>query len=131
MSSKKINNTRLKARFVCLGALLMAVVSSCSSGIRDEYLPGNASYNTVPYSIPQAPSQYRREYQQYPPQQPYYYGAPNSRSYYNPYEFQQPYGRNPYSDHDQYYVAPTEYYGNESYGNQQEGKSTRGFSDKQ
>lgn len=45
--------------------------------------------------------------------QPYYRGRPNSRQYYNPYDFQQPYGSNPYSDHDQYYVPPNQYYNNE------------------
>ncbi|HLD76990.1 MAG TPA: hypothetical protein VI861_02530 [Rickettsiales bacterium] len=133
MSSKKIKYKAFKPHYICF-AMVLVITSSCGSGIRDDYLPGNASYRTMPYTTRQpAPARrqgYPQQYQQpYQNQQPYYYGTPNSRSYYNPYDFQQPYGRNPYSDYDQYYVAPTEYYG-DGYGSQQEGKTISTFSDK-
>lgn len=44
---------------------------------------------------------------QYPTNYPYRtYNPPRSRAYYNPYDFPPPYGRVPYTDYDQYYVAP-------------------------
>lgn len=117
MSSKKIRN---KFSYI-VSSLVLSALLGCSSGVYDEYYSGRS--NSVPYSIPaqqpvrpyssyqQQPQQYQNPYQN--PQQPYYYGAPNSRSYYNPYDFQQPYGRNPYSDYEQYYVPPDQYYNNE------------------
>lgn len=51
---------------------------------------------------------------QYPTNYPYRTYNPRSRAYYNPYDFPPPYGRAPYTDYDQYYIAPnTGYYSEE------------------
>ncbi len=98
--------------FVGLGCFGVSCSPSNTSNIEDR----RRVYESLPY---QSPPRIQQQYYQRPVQtqnpyrQPYYYGAPNSRSYYNPYEFQQPYGSNPYSDYDQYYVPPNQYYNNE------------------
>lgn len=89
----------------CIVFSLALFIFSCDVDPRGEY--SRNSHQEAPYVVPVRPQQ------PYYQQQPYYYGTPNSRSYRNPYEFQQPYGRNPYSDYDQYYVPPTQYYNNE------------------
>ncbi len=93
---------KLKSFCFIFLAIICFMVSSCS--VSDESA-SSTSFRPVPYQpVPYQPRyQYRRPY----------YGAPNSRSHYNPYEFQQPYGSNPYSDYDQYYVPPVQYYNNE------------------
>ncbi len=78
----------------------------------DEAAPRRVSQPVYQQPIPQYQQPYRN---------PYYYGQPNpvqqrpnSRSYYNPYEFQQPqYNQSPYPDYEQYYVPPAQYYNNE------------------
>ncbi len=88
---------------------LVLFIFSCDV---DPYGQYNRNANQqAPYVSPVRSRVPQQQYYQQP--QPYYYGTPNSRSYRNPYEFQQPYGRNPYSDYDQYYVPPTQYYNNE------------------
>ncbi len=103
-----------------IAVILLLVVFGCYRDYGDPYSPTERRSSTfqpaVPYGSP-IPRQAPNYYQQ-PVPQPYYYGAPNSRSYYNPYDFQQPYGRNPYSDYDQYYVPPTGYYNNEYNGSE-------------
>ena len=115
----------------------LVVFTSCaredeSRGYRDNRYASPPS-RAVPVAVPQ-PSQYQQPYppqyqQQYyqpypapapyqpqyaPAQQynPYGYGVPNSRSYTNPYDFQQPYGGNPpqpNSDNDQDYTLPKDF----------------------
>lgn len=108
-----VRNLGLGAIFrIFLIIIFFGLVVSCS--VSDERA-SDTSFRPVPYQQPptrvyqQVPATYGR----YP--QPYY-SAPNSRSYYNPYDFQQPYGSNPYSDYDQYYVPPVQYYNNEYRG---------------
>lgn len=103
-----------------LAVILLLVVFSCYRDYGSNHSPTERRSSTFQpassYGAPatrQAPTYYQQQ-----PAQPYYYGAPNSRSYYNPYDFQQPYGRNPYSDYDQYYVPPTRYYNNEYTGSE-------------
>lgn len=86
------------------------VIGSCS--MTDSEVAPN-SFRSIPYQR-NAVSRPNYQYQQYQPQPPYYQRPANSRSYYNPYEFQQPSNPSPYSDYNQYYVPPVEYYNRES-----------------
>lgn len=91
--------------------ILCLVLGSCS--MTDNEKASDTSFRSIPYQGYAAPRP-NYQYQQYQAPQPYYQRPANSRSYYNPYEFQQPYGSNPYSDYDQYYVPPVQYYNRES-----------------
>lgn len=96
---------------VLMSTLLAACCFSCA--VDDEKATHTQFRTTHPSYNPTG--SYRRPYQQQPQyNQPYYRGRPNSRQYYNPYDFQQPYGSNPYSDYDQYYIPPNQYYNNEA-----------------
>ncbi len=94
-------------KVICCFCFIVCMVTSCSSN-NDER--AGTSFRPVPYQQPASGYPYPAGSYRY--RQPYY-GAPNSRSHYNPYDFQQPYGSNPYSDYDQYYVPPVQYYNNE------------------
>lgn len=95
---KYILNTRkplghICCRVLCVG-LIIGFATQCTS---DNNYPRN----------------YRRPVYQAPPQYPANYRR--SRNYYNPYEFNSPYGNAPYTDYDQYYVSPR----NPGYGGEQ------------
>ncbi len=114
MGCLDVRNLGLGAIFrIFVIIVFVGLTMSCS--VSDERA-SNTSFRPVPYQQPPT-----RVYQQPSPgygtryPQPYY-SAPNSRSYYNPYDFQQSYGSNPYSDYDQYYVPPVQYYNNEYQG---------------
>lgn len=116
--SKKMPNIIRKAAVTFLVFLL----ANCYGD--DGFYNRNKVYKSSPYAVPMPVRQPSAPAPNY--QQPYYHSTPNSRMYYNPYEFQQPYGSNPYMDYDQYYVPPTQYYNNEYYNID----SDQGFSGK-
>lgn len=115
MESHKLKRDlyKISGAFIKIIALCsMVFIANCSTRSDGDYRDRN-TYKSSPYPAPapvRQPTNYQNPYGQY---QPYYYGTPNSSSYYNPYDFQQPYGRNPYSDYDQYYVPPTQQYNTE------------------
>ncbi len=107
---RKLFLLRGKKLFVaCLVVALPWLLTGClvdnERATETSFRPGHFQNQPIPRS--------GYGYQPYQQPSPYYRGAPNSRMYYNPYEFQQPYGSNPYSDYDQYYVPPVQYYNNE------------------
>lgn len=99
--------------FLRVLTVLLVTVSCFSCAVDDEKASNTQFRSTHPNYNPPGGG-YGGRYRQ-PSQfnQPYYRGRPNSRQYYNPYDFQQPYGSNPYSDYDQYYIPPNQYYNNE------------------
>ena len=94
-------------------AMILVALLSFSCATDDEKATSTHFRPTHPnYNAPGG-GYHNNGYRRPPYNQPYYRGRPNSRQYYNPYDFQQPYGSNPYSDYDQYYVPPNQYYNNE------------------